>query len=141
MYDAQFRYNMNAPRFTRCVSIDDKNTQKNSNAIAISHSHSYKQMESKGGNIMKTKEELNVLKAEVEKLNKKLAELTDEELAQVAGGTEPSPENSDSVISRSEGTVWLKENSGNTGAWYGLDNDERIFTPGSRFYIDWKEKQ
>ena len=90
---------------------------------------------------MKTKEELNVLKAEVEKLNKKLAELTDEELAQVAGGTEPSPENSDSVISRSEGTVWLKENSGNTGAWYGLDNDERIFTPGSRFYIDWKEKQ
>ena len=35
---------------------------------------------------MKTKEELNVLKAEVETLNKKLAELTDEELSQVAGG-------------------------------------------------------
>ena len=36
---------------------------------------------------MKTKEELNVLKAEVETLNKKLAELTDEELSQVAGGS------------------------------------------------------
>ena len=35
---------------------------------------------------MKTKEELNALKAEVETLNKKLAELTDEELKQVAGG-------------------------------------------------------
>ena len=36
---------------------------------------------------MKTKEELNALKEEVEALNKKLAELTDEELAQVAGGS------------------------------------------------------
>ena len=35
---------------------------------------------------MKTKEELNALKNEVEALNKKLAELTDEELEQVAGG-------------------------------------------------------
>ena len=35
---------------------------------------------------MKTKEELNALKAEVETLNKKLAELTEEELAQVSGG-------------------------------------------------------
>ncbi len=35
---------------------------------------------------MKTKEELNALKEEVETLNKKLAELTDEELAQVSGG-------------------------------------------------------
>ena len=38
---------------------------------------------------MKTKEELNALKEEVETLNKKLAELTDEELAQVAGGLAP----------------------------------------------------
>ena len=36
---------------------------------------------------MKTKEELNALKEEVETLNKKLAELTDEELAQVFGGS------------------------------------------------------
>ena len=35
---------------------------------------------------MKTMEELNALKEEVETLNKKLAELTDEELAQVTGG-------------------------------------------------------
>ena len=36
---------------------------------------------------MKTKEELNALKEEVETLNEKLAELTEEELAQVAGGS------------------------------------------------------
>ena len=36
---------------------------------------------------MKTKEELNALKEEVETVNKKLAELTAEELAQVSGGT------------------------------------------------------
>ena len=35
---------------------------------------------------MKTKEELNALKNEVKALNKKLAELTEEELAQVSGG-------------------------------------------------------
>ena len=35
---------------------------------------------------MKTKQELNALKKEVDTLNKKLAELSEEELAQVAGG-------------------------------------------------------
>ncbi|MCQ2423845.1 MAG: BREX-1 system adenine-specific DNA-methyltransferase PglX [Clostridia bacterium] len=35
---------------------------------------------------MKTKEELNALKKEVEALNKKLAELTDDELLLVVGG-------------------------------------------------------
>ena len=35
---------------------------------------------------MKTKEELNTLKNEVEALGKKLAELSDDELEQVAGG-------------------------------------------------------
>ena len=35
---------------------------------------------------MKTKEELNALKEEVETLNKKLAELTEEELSQACGG-------------------------------------------------------
>ena len=38
-------------------------------------------------NTMKTKEELNAMKEEVETLNKKLHELTEEELAQVSGGT------------------------------------------------------
>lgn len=35
---------------------------------------------------MKTKEELNALEEEVEALNKKLTELTEEELEQVTGG-------------------------------------------------------
>ena len=35
---------------------------------------------------MKTKEELNALKEEVENVRKKLAELTEDELAQVTGG-------------------------------------------------------
>ena len=39
---------------------------------------------------MKTKEELNTLKEEVEILNKKLHELTDEELEKVVGGINPS---------------------------------------------------
>ena len=36
---------------------------------------------------MKTKEELNALKEEVETVSRKLAELTEEELEQVAGGS------------------------------------------------------
>ena len=39
---------------------------------------------------MKTKEELNALKEEVETLNKKLHELTEEELTQVFGGLVPA---------------------------------------------------
>ena len=35
---------------------------------------------------MKSKEELDALKEEVEAVNEKLAELTDEEIAQVTGG-------------------------------------------------------
>ena len=38
---------------------------------------------------MKTKEELNALKEEVENVRKKLAELTEDELEQVTGGVEP----------------------------------------------------
>ena len=38
---------------------------------------------------MKTKEELNALKEEVETVSKKLHELTDEELAHVFGGAVP----------------------------------------------------
>ena len=40
---------------------------------------------------MKTKEELGALRIEVEALNKKLAELSEEELAQVAGGQSVMP--------------------------------------------------
>ena len=39
----------------------------------------------------KTQEELNALKEEVEAVNEKLAELTEEELAQVSGGVLPVP--------------------------------------------------
>ncbi len=38
---------------------------------------------------MKTKEELNAIKEEVEAVNEKLAELTPEEIAQVNGGRGP----------------------------------------------------
>ena len=38
---------------------------------------------------MKTKEELNALKEEVETVSRKLAELTEEELEQVSGGLVP----------------------------------------------------
>ena len=38
---------------------------------------------------MKSKEELNALKEDVETVSKKLAELTEEELAQVSGGVLP----------------------------------------------------
>ena len=38
---------------------------------------------------MKTKEELNALREEVEALSKKLAELSEEELKEVAGGLAP----------------------------------------------------
>ena len=44
---------------------------------------------------MKTKEELNALKEEVEMMNKKLHELTEEELAQVPGGVLPVPSEPD----------------------------------------------
>ena len=48
---------------------------------------------------MKSKEELNALKEEVETLNKKLHELTDEELAQVSGGVLPDSRERDLVLS------------------------------------------
>ena len=40
---------------------------------------------------MKTKEELNALKEKVETVSRKLAELTEEELAQVSGGVFAPP--------------------------------------------------
>ena len=39
---------------------------------------------------MKTKEELSTLREEVETLNKKLCELTEDELAEVTGGLRPA---------------------------------------------------
>lgn len=48
---------------------------------------------------MKTKEELIKLKAEVEALNKKLAELSEEELEQVTGGSDAGLMESDQGVS------------------------------------------
>ena len=63
---------------------------------------------------MKTKEELNALKEEVKTLNKKLAELTEEELAQVSGGVGKVP----SQIY--EGVTSMKCNfCGHTPDWAG----------------------
>ena len=59
---------------------------------------------------MKTKEELNALKEEVETLNKKLRELTEEELAQVSGGARLIlGENPESSVVVAESEVKLKE--------------------------------
>ena len=51
---------------------------------------------------MKTKEELNALKNEVETLNKKLAELTEEELALVVGGILPKDHYENIILSSAE---------------------------------------
>ena len=73
---------------------------------------------------MKTKGELNALKKEVKTLNKKLAKLTEEELAQVVGGTE-----NNSTIVKDDDVVWLYEKSFDaqtkgSGTWYGISNSE-----------------
>ena len=51
---------------------------------------------------MKTKEELNALKEEVETVSKKLAELSEEELAQVSGGALPFYDKRDLVLPGAE---------------------------------------
>ena len=47
---------------------------------------------------MKTREELNALKKEVETVSKKLSELTEEELKQVAGGIKVTVEDDSSWL-------------------------------------------
>ena len=51
---------------------------------------------------MKTKEELDEIKEEVETVSRKLHELTDEELAQVYGGVLPAPYKLDIELSGAE---------------------------------------
>lgn len=55
---------------------------------------------------MKTKEELNALKKEFQTLNAKLAELSNDELLQVAGGSMNKSE-----LVPNNGVIWLKEES------------------------------
>ena len=62
---------------------------------------------------MKTTEELNALKEEVETVSKKLAELTEENLAQVNGGNNPGVKVlTDEVIKSGRFLVSI------TGFWY-----------------------
>ena len=63
---------------------------------------------------MKTPEELNALKEEVEALNKKLAELNEEELKQISGGVQSYRGETNIVASTAEriGFKWeISENS------------------------------
>ena len=57
---------------------------------------------------MKTQEELNAIKAEIEALNKKLNELSDEELEQVSGGTDPFGQSDEAELNhvRLHGIFW-----------------------------------
>lgn len=81
---------------------------------------------------MKTKEELNALKNEVETLNKKLAELSEEELKEVVGGIGyPDP------MGETMSDGWIKESSGETGVFYGIENKEGVFGGGSRLSDRW----
>ena len=68
---------------------------------------------------MKTKEELNALKEEVEALNKKLHELTDDELAQVTGGQYPSGTTYGDFLTYGSGITYDKAYPSDyyTGSW------------------------
>ena len=68
---------------------------------------------------MKTKEELNAIKEEVEALNTKLAELSEEELAQVCGGLVPIPNWRGSIIGLTGGSCPEEHNIMLTGDFTG----------------------
>ncbi len=40
-----------------------------------------------------------------------------------------------------DGVTWIKEESGGTYAWYGIDNSKRNFKDGSRFWVRWLSKE
>ncbi|MBO4265153.1 MAG: bacteriocin [Clostridia bacterium] len=68
---------------------------------------------------MKTKEELGAIKDEVKALNKKLSELSEDELNEVIGGIE-----------------WLKEESYDIYPEYVISK-EAVFKKGSRMSVRW----
>ena len=70
---------------------------------------------------MKTKEELNVLKEEVETVSKKLQELTEEEMEQVTGGR---PSTAIPLIVAATAPVLLKLYGGQSKDKPIVDNDE-----------------
>ena len=42
-----------------------------------------------------------------------------------------------SVEVAENGMIWLKEESGGSSAWYGIDNSNAVFEIGSRFWVRW----
>lgn len=94
---------------------------------------------------MKTQEELNILKNEIEMMDKKLAELTDDELKVVLGGLDgaflPERHNIRSPLTENPSADWREEDQ--DFQWNGPDrpeNKERQFEPGSRFPVRWISK-
>ncbi len=75
---------------------------------------------------MKTKEELNALKNEVEAMGSKLSELSEDELKNVFGG--------------SEDNFRLEETDDQNDTGHGLEDREHIFEPGSRFWLKWLDR-
>ena len=45
-----------------------------------------------------------------------------------------------SVEVTENGMIWLKEESGGTSAWYGVDNSAGVFEIGSRFWVRWLDR-
>ena len=81
---------------------------------------------------MKTKEELIALKAEYESINKKLSELTDDEMEQVTGGFIPPYPPSSFGGSKEEYTIPVPE---------GGDNMWRSWNPGADIIRDVKAEK
>ena len=81
---------------------------------------------------MKTKEELTALKEEVEALNKKLHELTEEELAQVTGGVTYEGGLNESL---DLDTVYHSEYVFND-LYVGNKSDGIIRNPGDKYFGD-----
>ena len=75
---------------------------------------------------MKTKEELNAIKEEVENVNKKIAELTDEELAEVIGGEGVGQGGIGTVTTMSPGTQDVETFIGKFKTPYSRNTDENV---------------
>ena len=80
----------------------------------------------KGKTKMKTKEELNAIKNEIDTLNKKLAELNEEELAQVTGGHGISISNPLAGMSEEEAKRIAQQLDEGTcfGPWNGMSGEQ-----------------
>ena len=78
---------------------------------------------------------------------RKLHELEETMLDSVVGGNDGSFEILQDTSITIEGDNrknldpnWTKETSGDTGAYYGLENSAKTFEMGSRFGVKWQDK-